>query len=55
MKNDKNRDYMVVRSRNKKILGRAKKINVSNADKSGRFTNKKNIYNEDNAFIYRIE
>ena len=33
MKNDKNRDYMVVRSRNKKILGRAKKINVSNADK----------------------
>lgn len=55
MKNDKNRDYMVVRSRNKKILGRAKKINVSNADKSGRFTNKKYICNEDKGFIYRIE
>ena len=55
MKNDKNRDYMVVRSRNKKILGTAKKINVSNTDKSGRFTNKKNIYNEDKGFIYRIE
>ena len=41
MKNDKNRDYMVVRSSNKKILGRAKKINISNVDKSGRFTNKK--------------
>ena len=55
MKNDKNRDYMVVRSRNKKILGRAKKINISNVDKSGRFTNKKYIYNEDKGFIYRIE
>ena len=51
----KDRNYTVVRSRNKKILERAKKINVSNADKSGRFTNKKNIYNEDKGFIYRIE
>lgn len=32
---------MVVRSRNKKILGTAKKINISNVDKSGRFTKKK--------------
>ena len=37
----KDRNYMVVRSRNKKILGTAKKINISNVDKSGRFTNKK--------------
>ena len=51
----KDRNYMVVRSRNKKILGTAKKINISNVDKSGRFTEKKYIYNEDKGFIYRIE
>ena len=51
----KDRNYMFVRSRNKKILGTAKKINISNVDKSGRFTKKKYIYNKDNAFIYRIE
>lgn len=55
MKNDKRQELYGCSLEKQKILGTAKKINISNVDKSGRFTNKKNIYNEDKGFIYRIE